>query len=309
MGGGHWNTQQWQGFTQQRTAGKTQAQVQNRAGMLPAYDPKNIKNGMRESRDSTDNPLSTAVIVAGDVTGSMGDIAFHILKEGLNTFATEVYARRPVTDPHLLFCAVGDVQCDAAPFQVTQFEADIRIAEQLMELFIEGHGGGNGSESYHIPWLFAAQMTSIDCFEKRRQKGILFTYGDEGVPPAFTPEEQRKVFGRDFERKFTAEELLRMASRTYDVYHLIIEQGSHMHYSRDEVIRQWRGLLGERAILVPDYTKISEIMVSILQMSRQNMTAQQVSQTWSGDTALVVSKALAGVSLQQTGQGTGLVEL
>lgn len=59
------------------------------------------------------------------------------------------------------------------------FEADIRIARQLEKLWLEKGGGGNCCESYTLPWYFAALHTAIDWFEKRGQKGYLFTVGDE----------------------------------------------------------------------------------------------------------------------------------
>ena len=77
----------------------------------------------------------------------------------------EILARKPVSDPHILCMGIGDVLCDQAPLQVTQFEADIRIAEQLEKLWLEKGGGGNSCESYNLPWYFAAMHTAIDCFE------------------------------------------------------------------------------------------------------------------------------------------------
>jgi len=38
---------------------------------------------IRESRDSNDHPNSLAIILALDVTGSMGSIPHHLVKEGL----------------------------------------------------------------------------------------------------------------------------------------------------------------------------------------------------------------------------------
>ena len=71
-------------------------------------NPKGVM--FRESRDSADNPQSTPVIVALDVTGSMGMIADVIAREGLGTLFTSILDRKPITNPHLMFMGVGDVK-------------------------------------------------------------------------------------------------------------------------------------------------------------------------------------------------------
>jgi len=56
---------------------------------------------------------------------------------------------------------------------------------------------------------------------------------------------------------------------------------------------------------VDDYTKLGEIIVSILQV-RQGRDSDAVASSWSGDTALVVRSALKGLTV---GAGSGLVTL
>jgi hypothetical protein len=95
--------------------------------MKAALNPAKIK--MRESRDSDDNLPSTPIIVGIDVTGSMGVLAETLVKRGLKPLFEEILDRKPVTDPHVMAMAIGDAWCDRAPLQVTQFEADISVAE------------------------------------------------------------------------------------------------------------------------------------------------------------------------------------
>jgi hypothetical protein len=310
MGHSRFSADEWSTFATRSFAGKTRDQVLNTRGMVDANDPARFRNGVRESRDSAVNPRSTPIIIAGDVTGSMDELAYLLLKESLPAIALEIYERAPVTDPHILVCAVGDVACgDRAPFQATQFEAGAsELGTQTQALYVERGGGGNTSESYHLPWYFAAMHTSTDAFEKRGEKGILFTYGDEGVPPALTRAHVRTVFGSDPQRDYTTAELLAMARRTWDVYHLVIMQGSHARH-HPGVLNEWRGLLGERAIAVHDYRKLGEIIVSILQV-RQGVDKDVVASSWSGDTSLVVRQAIMGLAVG-TGAGAdgGLVTL
>ena len=169
MGHGRWDAGAWAKYAATHK-GKSRAQIFTSDSMKDTFDPAKV--AVRESRDSTQNPQSTAIILASDVTGSMGAIAEVMIRSGLDTTMREIYDRKPVTDPHVMVMAVGDAECDRAPLQATQFEADIRLAEQLKDLWIEGGGGGNGGESYHLPWYFAAMKTSTRLLREARQEGL-----------------------------------------------------------------------------------------------------------------------------------------
>jgi hypothetical protein len=310
MGSSRFSAEEWSRFASTSFVGKTKAEVLNTSGMVDDNDPSKLRNGVRESRDSALNPRSTPIIIAGDVTGSMDELAYVLLKQSLPDIALEIYSRKPVTDPHILVGAYGDVECgDRAPFQATQFEAGAtELGTQTMSLYVEQGGGGNISESTHLPWYFAAMHTSTDAFEKRGEKGVLFTYGDEGVPPALTRAQIQRVFGTDPERDYTTAQLLAMARRTWDVYHLVIMQGSYAR-SCPQVLDEWRGLLGQHAIPVDDYTKLGEIIVSILEV-RQGRDKDAVAASWSGDTSLVVRSALQGLTVSAGADAdAGLVTL
>ncbi|MFL5381491.1 MAG: hypothetical protein ACJ8GN_03100 [Longimicrobiaceae bacterium] len=310
MGSSRFSADEWNRFAARSFAGKTKHDVLNTHGMVAANDPAKLKNGVRKSRDSAVNPRSTPIIIAGDVTGSMDELAYLVLKESLPATALEIYSRQPVTDPHILVGAIGDVECgDRAPFQATQFEAGAtELGTQTQALYVERGGGGNSSESYHLPWYFAAMHTSTDAFEKRGEKGILFTYGDEGVPPTLTRAQIARVFGTTAERDYTTAELLAMARRSWDVYHLVILEGSHAR-CHPQVLDEWRALLGQHAIPVDDYTRLGEIIVSILQV-RQGHDKDAVAASWSGDTSVVVRSALRSLTMGAgVDAGAGVVAL
>jgi hypothetical protein len=306
MGTGRFSSADWGSFTTTKTAGKSTAHVFTKRTLAESLDPKKIM--LRESRDSVDNPLSTPIMVGLDVTGSMGMIADDIARNGLNTLFTEMYSRRPVSDPHMMFAGIGDVVCDSAPLQVSQFEADIRIADQLTSLFLEHGGGGNSCESYTLPWYFAAMKVSTDSYEKRKKKGYIFTCGDEEPPKHLLAHELEKVFGPGQYTDLTSEQLLDMVSKTFHVFHLVIEQGSHCRFgNKDKVMEKWTTLLGQNVRLVSDYTKLSEIIVSIIQIT-EGEDSKTVSASWSGDTSLVVAKAVNGLTAAKGSTGKSVVE-
>lgn len=303
MGYSRWNPSDWKHYTRTTTAGRSRSAVFSRRSIRDDFDPRRIK--LRESRDSEANPRSNALIVAFDETGSMGDIPDAFVREGLGTLVEEVLKRRPVSDPHLMIMGIGDAWVDRAPLQVTQFEPDIRIAEQLKDLYLEGGGGGNQYESYNLPWYFAARRTAIDCFEKRGKKGYLFTVGDEPPAPVLLAKHVRRVLGDDIERDLETRDLLAMASRMYELFHVVIEQGWYFRNDPDRVRTQWRELLGERVLFLSDYQRLAEVIVSAIEVN-EGSDAAAVAASWSGDTALVVSGAVGALAAKRPGDD-GLV--
>jgi len=288
MGGGNWTSQSWTSYSTSNINNKATSAIYTSKTIKEEYDPTKIQ--LRESRDSVDHPNSTPIIIGLDVTGSMGSILQLVAKK-LGLLVGEILDRNPVKDPQIMFNAIGDVKCDNYPLQATQFESDIRIAEQLTNLYFEQGGGGNGSESYPLTWLFASRKVETDSFDKRGKKGFIFTIGDDGFPTSIKAKEAFDSMDINIGEDMSTETLLSEVSKKFEVYHLCLEQGGT--YS-ESMMNSWRGLLGERAISVADYDKIPEIIVSILEVV-SGKDKDDVLKSWSGDTAIVVSKALGSI--------------
>ncbi len=302
MGHARWSASDWKDYTSS-TAGKTTDEIFTSCGLKDEFDPARIT--LRESRDSVENPNSNAIIIACDVTGSMGSLADNLVRKGIGTAFEEILKRLPVTDPHLMVMGVGDVRYDSAPLQATQFEADIRIAAQLEEIYIEHGGGGNSWESYNLPWYFAAQKTSIDCLEKRGKKGYLFTVGDEQVPEDLTRADVKRAMDLDLQMERIANrDLLTLVGRYYEVFHLMVEEGSHYRSQGETVRRGWFELLGQRAIPLADHTKLSEVIVSTIEVAEGRDKAA-VAASWDGETSLVVAHAVGNLNANLTRSASG----
>jgi len=302
MGTVRWDEDDWRRASA-ATAGKRTEEIFTSSGMHPGLNPYRVD---RESRDSLVNPASTAIVIGLDVTGSMGMIADAMAREGLGTLVEEILQRKPVSDPHILACGIGDAWHDEAPLQVTQFEADIRIADQLKMIWLEKGGGGNNHEGYHLPWYFAAQHTRIDCFEKRNTKGYLFTVGDEEPPPQLLAKQAREIFGDRLERDLSAQELLTLVSRMYHVFHVVVEEGSHARQHLPRVLDKWRALLGQRVLRLKDYRRLAEVVVSAIEVN-EGRDRETVAKSWSGDTAVVVAHALGTLPASRIRSLLGLV--
>lgn len=294
MGSGRWNDTDWGAYTK-TTRSQSRQEIFRSTSINAGLDPRNIK--VRESFDSVDNPNSTPVVVALDVTGSMGMIAEHMAKESLGALVKGIYERRPIQDPHVMLMGVGDITCDSAPLQVTQFEADIRVADQLKNIWLEGNGGGNSFESYDLPWYFVANYTDIDSFKKRRKKGYLFTIGDE-LPPkeTLTRDRLQRVFGAGVEAGVTSDTALAAAQERYAVFHVIVEQGNYCRHDKTRVTQQWREKLGANAISLNNYYHISEVILSVMEVA-EGADPETVIASWpDADVRASVGYALAMVA-------------
>lgn len=300
MGSGRYDSHSWVSYTSNKAsdlgvasfAAASTEQIFAQRSVSPNLDPKGVV--VRESRDSDDNPASTPLIVALDVTGSMGVVLGAMAKQGLDKLMTEVYNRKPVHDPHLLVMGIGDAEAgDRGPLQVTQFEADVRIAQQLEQIWLEKGGGGNSYESYALAWYFAAYHTVTDAFEKRGQKGFLFTVGDEDPTPSLRKADVERVLGGTVPpgRKLDAASLLAAASERWEVFHIVVAEGSHARVNPEAVRARWAKLLGQRALVLSQHGKLAEVIVSTLQLAT-GMSYDDVEASWDASTAAVVTTAI-----------------
>lgn len=239
---------------------KSASEIFSQRSMNGEMNPNGVT--IRESRDSDEHPLSLGIILALDVTGSMGSIPHFLVKDGLPNIMDSII-QKGINDPQLLFLGIGDHECDQAPLQVGQFESSDELLDKwLTSVYIEGGGGGNIGESYLLAWYFAAMHTSIDCFEKRDKKGFLFTIGDEPTLKGIGMNHLKRIMGQGQYQNFSHAELLDKAREMYHVYHLHLLQGSNGKSST--VQNGWKQLIGDNLIMVERKEEVSNIIADIV---------------------------------------------
>lgn len=298
MGSGGYSSKDWSSFSTTRgyhDPKTTTKDIYSRSKIDEALDPK--KFSIRESVDGPDNSESTPIIIGLDVTRSMDPVLDAMARKGMKTLCEEIYNRKPVTDPHICTLGIGDVEVDRYPFQATQFEADVRIFEQLEKLYLEKGGGGNDHESYILAWYFAIHRVKSDSFTKRGQKGYIFTIGDEEVTPKITGEAFQRFLNEGQMPDMTCQELFDLAFPEWEIFHVIIKEGSYARNAFNEVKQSWEDVISvQRTIPLDDHTKIGEVIVSILEIaSGKNLS--EVRDSWDGNTAIAVADSLKSVSL------------
>lgn len=304
--GGHYKDHDWTTLRSTSAAYKAapSAAAAWRASLVHGSLNPAVFKKVREVRNGPDCPKSTPIILGLDTTGSMGGVAHSIASDGLKTMITEIYDRKPVTDPQIAFAGIDDAYCYPNPLQISQFEGDSRLLDQLKELCITGAGGGNQSESYNAVWHFAATHVEADCWAEGR-KGFLFTFGDESVPDMLTASHLQKIYGDGDHPVLTNKQLLAMLEDKFHVFHITVTDTPHGAGSFE--IDAWRGLLGQRGMVVTDHTKLGEVIVSTIQIL-SGADKDAVVKSWSGDTSLVVSRAVGGLAVDTKGGG-GLIRL
>lgn len=202
-------------------------------------NPRNFK--VRECANSDEHPNTIPVILALDVTGSMGDACTETLS-ALGVIITNLYEK--FQDIEFCIMGIGDLECDDAPVQMSQFESDVRIAAALDQIYREQGGGGNGYESYTAAWYMGLKRTKLDAFDKQGRKGIIITMGDEPLNPILYKEQVNHFVNAHEEADITTEALFRDASEKFNIYHIAVDSPDSMfRYYEKRIDKTFKPLL------------------------------------------------------------------
>lgn len=214
----------------------------------------------RESRDSAEHPNSFPIIVGLDVTGSMGSAAQQIAAK-LNDIMSQLMGAVP--DVQFMFMGVGDIECDDSPIQWTQFESDVRMAEQLEKVYFEAGGGGNGYETYTTVWYMASRHCDLDCW-KHGKKGLIITIGDEPLNPKLRKKELNEATGDSVQEDVSTLALYDEVTDKYDVFHISVNSYETCYsWYEGKVDEFWREVLGDH-YSVSDLDGLSDKITKII---------------------------------------------
>lgn len=290
MGATNWSDAHYNNRAQQLRRHKRSAfgydedirQGRRQAAVHGDMDPFQLKGGVRESRDSQENPHSTSIAVLFDVTGSMLQVP-QIMQRSLCSLMALCLRRGFVRDPAILVGGIGDAKCDLAPLQVGQFESGNEIELDLDKLFLEGGGGGQQRESYELALYFLARKTAMDGYDKRGKKGYAFIIGDEMPYRRVCRREVKRIFGDQLPEDIPLEQILQEAQQKYEVYFILPNLTSYYHDER--IIDCWRKLLGQYAIRLPDPSGISELIASAIGLAEESIGWDELSHNLQGEGA------------------------
>lgn len=268
MGSGTWNTMAYTSYSKSvgrsvlddgtLHANYTAQDLFKSKRIQPELNPYKV---VRQCCDSDEHPNTVPVILALDVTGSMGSAAAEVAKK-LNEVMTKLYEN--VTDVEFLVMGIGDLVYDDAPIQASQFESDIRIAEQLDKIYFEGGGGGNGFESYTAAWYFGLRHTNLDCW-KRGKKGIIITVGDEPLNPYLPQSRLSDVTGDNLQGNIETKELYDAVTSKFDVYHLAVnDRETSYSWYESEIKKTFGKYFDDKHFFTVGLDNISAAIVNIV---------------------------------------------
>lgn len=285
MGSGSWTTKSFVNYATSRgyetdtrgtiTSSCTNQEMFKARKLDSALDPKNV---IRECCDNEEHPNTFPVILALDVTGSMGQAAVEVAKK-LNEIMTKLYGQ--IKDVEFMVMGIGDLAYDDYPIQASQFESDIRIAEQLDKIYFEFGGGGNSYESYTAAWYFGVHHTKLDCW-KRNKKGVIITIGDERLNPHLPISSLRSglaaVTGDYLQADVETKDLYPETTEKFDVYHINVNH--HGGYDQIGIKESFSEYLDENHFKTIDYIDdIADEIVKIVIAAAENNEPEVVTST------------------------------
>ena len=232
------------GKTYNSTTNRVEGQVYRSRMLNEQLNPKNV---IRECCNSDEHPNTIPVILALDVTGSMGG-ACQETAEALGVIMEQLYKK--FKDIEIMVMGIGDLAYDKAPIQISQFESDVRIAEWLDKIYMEHGGGGNSYESYTAAWYMGLRHTKLDAYDKQGRKGIIITMGDEPLNPYLPKSELSNVTGDSLQGDIETKDLFKDASEKFDIYHIAVDspQDSYSYYEK-RIKESFGNLLGQRFMI------------------------------------------------------------
>lgn len=122
MGGGNYSY----------TRSMSMAQDYSRQDREEVFSQRHMSEEMN-IKDNEEHPNSFPIIIALDVTGSMGRIPYELITEGFPKLMKKIMDEG-VQDLQVCFVGIGDHYTDRAPIQVGQFESSDELLDKWLKL-------------------------------------------------------------------------------------------------------------------------------------------------------------------------------
>jgi hypothetical protein len=233
---------------------------------------------IRESRDSAKSRTSYPIVLGLDLTGSNMEVAKGLLPK-VPTFMGVMQRSGYVQDPQIMIFGFCDATADdSVPVQVSQFEVDNLIDENIRKLALEPACGGNGiEESSELLLWYLANRVRTDAWDKRSQKGVLVLVTDEKAYPMVRADQIRRYFGDTGEHmtgNVPLDEVLAAVLERWEVRVIIGSAASHA--GDKKVLKFWQDKVGPQNVTeLADLGALAEMTALMVGITLGTVTPEE----------------------------------
>ena len=208
------------------------------------------------------NGIALPIFSGFDGTGSMGGNVAKAF-EAIPVIDTMLAGIRHRYNTQIASAVVQDVVDTHPVFQMSQFESDIRIAEQI-RLLVPDHGGGDETEDYDLCPTFLWLATQTDISDFYGLKGYAMIVGDQIGRGTVTAEGVKEYLGHTLQTRSMATKAICQA--LLPKWHIFyVHVGSGGGGSRDFATDWWTDKLGQgRGLIVPDPDLLAEVQAGLI---------------------------------------------
>jgi len=224
--------------SQQTRSGTTRSSEEALSKTIHVHPSMLTRN--RRIRATKKNPVG----IIADVTGSMGNLP-KIFWDKAPMIVGQINEGGYLSDAEFCVAAVGDIEGDEGPIQVGEFCQPREMDTWLERMWLEGHGGANGRESYEtMAWYFAYCCDLPDGCTP-----FLIILGDEGFYDDVSRTHLKTYFDADEERVSAHKVFADLKEKFHgNVFHIHRAYGNGDEDER--IVRQWRSALGKNNVLL-----------------------------------------------------------
>lgn len=248
---------------------------------------------------SVSSDCSNPLMILCDVTGSMGEwpkVMFSKLPY-LETEGKEYLGE----DLEICFGAIGDATCDSHPLQVRPFSKGTALKDRMLELDIEGGGGGHLTESYELAALYAVHNVAIP----RAIKPILILIGDEKPYPFIDREHANKWAHVTLQERPSTKKVFEQLKAKFSVYMIrkpygksSAERDDGLSRTDEEIRSCWVDLLGlDRVVDLAEAGRVVDVIFGILaqEAGRVDYFREEIEGRQKPEQIATVYKSLASI--------------
>lgn len=208
-----------------------------------------------------------------DGTGSMAENSSraHAAQGNIHAMLNAIRKRY---NPQLSASVIQDVSDTHSPFQMTQFEGDERIAEQLRLLIPDG-AGGDAIEDYQLSLAYLMLATDTDIVNFYGLKGYGFIVGDQIGRENVTKEEVKAYLGHTLQNTMTTKAVVELLLPKWHMYYIHVGSGGRGG-SEDFATEWWKDKFGVgHVVIAHDPNLIAEVQCALIYVTETEQPTEE----------------------------------